>query len=413
MSHRQTDSRLRWLLASSGTSNLADGIAKVAFPLLATTLTRDPVEIAALSAVQFLPWLLFAIPAGTLVDRIDRKKAMVAANAMRALVVAAVTALLAFGSVQIWTIYVASLLVGIAETVAESAANVLPPALVEADRLESANSKLQACEIVGQTFLGGPVGSATFAMFAVFPFLLSSVGFAVGAAVLLGMAGSYRPRQETKSHIRADFADGFRWLRRHSLLLRLLAIAGLLSLTSELAQAQLVLYALEDLHLSDATFGAFAFVGGAGGLLGAGLTPRLVRRIGRRPVLVGGVLFCALGFGGMGFIRQPVVSAVLFGVFAAAVVAVNVVLATARHTLVPGELLGRVLGVWRTVVWGAIPLGALLGGWLTKLLGSAGDTFAASGVLLLFVTAYALFALRGHPLDDKTASTGDGVRSQQ
>ncbi|WP_020663420.1 MFS transporter [Amycolatopsis benzoatilytica] len=413
MRHPKTDSRLRWLLASSATSNLADGVAKVAFPLLATTLTRDPVEIAALSAVQFLPWLLFAIPAGTLVDRIDRRKAMLAANAARAIVVAGVAALIAFGSVQMWAIYVASLLVGVAETVAESAANVLPPSLVEADRLEGANSKLQACEIVGQTFLGGPLGSATFALFAVFPFLLSSAGFAIGAAVLLGMAGSYRPRPETKPHLRADFADGFRWLRRHSLLLRLLAIAGLLSLISELAQAQLVLYALEDLRLSDAAFGAFAFVGGIGGLLGAGGTPRLVKALGRRPVLVGGVLFCALGFGGMGLIRQPVVSAVLFGVFAAAVVAVNVVLATARHTLVPGELLGRVLGVWRTVVWGAIPIGALLGGWLTELLGAAGRTFAVSGGLLLLVTGYALFALRGGVLDDKTASTGESVRSQQ
>ncbi|WP_033292092.1 MFS transporter [Amycolatopsis jejuensis] len=413
MARRKTDGRLRWLLASSATANLADGIAKVAFPLLATTLTRDPVQIAALSAMQFVPWLLFAVLAGTLVDRVDRKKAMIIANAARALVVAGVTALVAFDAVDMWTIYLAALLVGTAETVADSAANVLPPALVGADRLEGANSKLQASEIVGQTFLGGPVGSATFALFAAFPFLLTSAGFAIAAVVLFGMAGRYRPRTENQVHVRADFVDGFRWLRRHSLLLRLLAIAGLLSLVSELAQAQLVLYALEDLHLSDATFGAFAFVGGIGGLVGAGVTPRLVRGSGRRTVLVGGVLCCALGFGGMGLVRHPWLSAVLFGVFAAAVVAVNVVLATARHTLVPSELLGRVLGVWRTVVWGSIPVGALLGGLVTKLLGSAGDTFTASGVLLLLVTGYALFALRRHALDDKSASTGDAARPQQ
>ncbi|GAA3536313.1 MFS transporter [Amycolatopsis ultiminotia] len=391
-------SRFRWLIASSATSNLGDGVSKVAFPLLASTLTRDPVQIAALSAVQFLPWLLFAALAGTLVDRVDRKRAMIIANAARAVVVAAITVLVALHTVDIWTIYVSALLIGTAETVADSAANVLPPALVPADRLENANSKLQACEIVGQTFLGGPVGSATFALFAAFPFLLTSAGFAVAAAVLIGMAGSYRPRQEHPAHIRTDFTEGFRWLRGNPVVPRLLAVAGLLSLVSELAQAQLVLYALEDLRLSDATFGLFAFVGGIGGLAGAGLAPRLVRRTGRRPVLIGGVLCCALGFGGMGLTSLPVLSAVLFGLFAAAVVAVNVVLATVRHTLVPGELLGRVLGVWRTVVWGAIPVGALLGGLLTKLLGSAGRTFTASGVMLLIVAGYAALALRRHPL---------------
>jgi hypothetical protein len=107
----------------------------------------------------------------------------------------------------------------------------------------------------------------------------------------------------------------------------------------------------------------------------------------------------------MGLTRQPVAAAVLFGLFAAAMVAVNVVLATARHTLVPGELLGRVLGVWRTVVWGVIPVGALLGGLLTEALGSAGRTFAASGVALLAVTAFAATSLRRFPIDDKTASS--------
>ncbi|MDT8910304.1 MFS transporter [Amycolatopsis sp. PS_44_ISF1] len=405
MGRSRADHRLRWLLSSSAMSNLGDGVGKVAFPLLATTLTRDPVLIAGLAAVQFLPWLLFAVVAGALVDRVDRRRAMVVANSARAVVGGAVAVVVASGAVSIWLVYVAALLIGTAETVADSAANALIPAVVGGDDLEGANSKLQACEIVGQTFLGGPVGSTAFALFATFPFLLNSAGFAIAAAVLLGLGGSYRPKQAEPTRFRSDLADGLRWLRRSPLMLRLLAVAGLLSLLSELAQAQLVLYALDDLRLSDATFGLFAFVGGLGGLAGAALAPKLVRRSSRRAVLVGGVLCCALGFGGMGLTRQPVVAAGLFGLFAAAVVAVNVVLATARHTLVPGELLGRVLGVWRTVVWGVIPVGALLGGLLTELLGSAGRTFAASGAGLLAVTGYAAVSLRRSPIDDKTASS--------
>ncbi|MEC3977988.1 MFS transporter [Amycolatopsis sp. H20-H5] len=403
------DRRLRWLLASSAVSNLGDGIGKVAFPLLATTLTHDPVLIAGLSATQFLPWLLFALVAGALVDRVDRRRAMILANSVRALVVGALAVLIATGGMTIWLVYVAALLIGTAETVADSAANVLIPAVVGQTSLESANSKLQATEIVGQTFLGGPVGSLTFALFATFPFILNSVGFAIAAAVLLGLSGKYRPKPEpgaTPAGMRADLADGLRWLRRRPLLVRLVVVAGLLSLISELAQAQLVLYAIDDLHLSNAAFGLFAFVGGIGGLAGAGLAPRIVRATSRRTVLVGGIACCGLGFGGMGLIGWAPAGAVLFGVFAAAIVAVNVVLATARHTLVPGELLGRVLGVWRTVVWGAVPVGALLGGVLTEVLGSSSRTFTVSGLLLFAVALFALVSLRRFSLDDETATAG-------
>ncbi|RSM83305.1 MFS transporter [Amycolatopsis sp. WAC 01375] len=400
------DRRLRWLLASSAASNLGDGIGKVAFPLLAVTLTRDPLLIAGLSATQFLPWLLFALPAGALLDRIDRRRAMILANGARAVVVGGTAVLVAMGGVTIWAVYAAALLIGVAEVVADSAANVLIPAVVGKESLDSANSKLQACEIVGQTFLGGPVGSATFALFATFPFLLNSVGFAIAAAVLIGLAGSYRPKaaEGGTTDLRAELAEGFRWLKGNRLVLRLVVIAGLISLVSELAQAQLVLYAIEYLRLSEAAFGLFALVGGIGGLLGAAIAPRLVKATGRRAVLLGGTACCGAAFTGMGLTTSPVAGAALFGLFAAAVVAVNIVLGTARHTLVPGELLGRVLGVWRTVVWGAIPIGALLGGVLTHVLGSSARTFLTSGLLLFGVAGFAVVSLRRGAFGDESAT---------
>ena len=411
----RTDRRLNWLLSSSAVSNLGDGIGKVAFPLLAANLTRDPVLIAGLSATQFLPWLLFALVAGTLIDRIDRRKAMIMANLARAVVVGVMGVLVYFDTVSIWLVYAAALLIGTAETVADSAANVLIPAVVDRDRLEGANSKLQACEIVGQTFLGGPIGSATFAIFAAFPFLLNSAGFALAALLLAGLAGTYRAKAPAEpTRLRTDLADGISWLRRSPILLRLVVIAGLVSLITELAQAQLVLYALQDMRLSDATFGLFALVGGIGGLAGAGLAPRLIKRSSRRTVLLGGIVFCAIGFAGMGVSAMPTVSAILFGVFAAAVVSVNVVLGTIRHTLVPSDILGRVLGVWRTVVWGAVPVGALLGGLMTAALGTAGRTFLVSGLLLVGIAAFAGVTLRHFALEtvpsEHTANTGSSYQ---
>ncbi|ASR33750.1 MFS transporter [Prauserella marina] len=387
---------LNWLLGSSAVTNLGDGIGKVAFPLLATTVTRDPLLIAGLSAAQFVPWLLFAVLAGALLDRIDRRKAIVYANLARAAAVGAMATLVLLDAVSIWAVYAAALLVGAAETVADSAANVLIPSVVgERGKLAGANSKLQATEILGQTFLGGPIGSLTFALFAAMPFLLNSFAFAIGAALMMAVAGSFRPKPSSAQRsLKADLGEGLRWLRGNSLLLRLVLIAGLFSLVTEFAQAQLVLYALEDLGLEPAAFGVFAFVGGIGGLAGAAIAPRLLGRLGRRAVLVSGIVTAAIGFGGMGLSGDPVLSSVLFGLFAGAVVVVNVMLATARHELVPGELLGRVLGVWRTIVWGAIPVGALLGGVLTDLLGSPSTTFAISGGLLLALAAVALVSFR-------------------
>ena len=401
--------RLNWLLASSAMSNLGDGVGKVAFPLLAATLTRDPVLIAGLAATQFLPWLLFAMLTGALMDRVDRRRAMIVANVARAVVVAGLGGLVLAGAASIWLIYVAALLIGSAETVADSAANVLIPSVVDREGLEGANSRLQAVEIVGQTFLGGPVGSLTFAVFAAFPFLLNSLGFAVAAALLLGMAGGYRPQRDTEPAdparavgLRVDLGDGLRWLRRDPLMSRLVVVVGTLSLAIELAQAQLVLYALEDLRLSEAAFGVFALTGGIGGLAGAGLAPRVIRRGGRRGVLCGSIAATGVAFLAMGLVADVVLAAALFGLFGAAIVSGNVVLATLRHILVPDGLLGRVLGVWRSVAWGAIPVGALLGGWLTKALGGASATFALSGALQLLIAVMALVLLRGHDLDPDT-----------
>ncbi len=421
------DRRLTWLLGSNAFANLGDGIAKTAFPLLAALVTRDPLLIGGLSAAQFLPWLLFGLAAGTMLDRVDRRKAVVLANTARAAAVGVTAALVYFDAATIWLIYLTALLVGAAEVVADSAANVLIPSVVGRDGLSGANSKLQATEIVGQTFLGGPVGSLTFAVFHAFPFLLNSLAFALGAALLIGMVGSYRPPGRgragpggsdgtdtgtgaaegtdtagntdgtvtaARTRLRADLVEGMRWLRANPLMLRLVTVAGLVSLVTELAQAQLVLYALDDLGLSDAAFGVFGFVGGLGGLAGAAVTARLLDRIGARPVLVCGILTAAAAFVGMGLVNHPVLSATLFGVFAAAVVAVNVMLATTRHTLVPGELLGRVLGAWRTVVWGAIPVGALLGGVVTRVLGTPSATFLVSGLALVGVAAVAWRTIR-------------------
>ncbi|WP_245614434.1 MFS transporter [Actinokineospora inagensis] len=402
------DRRLTWLLGSSATSNLGDGIGKVAIPLLGASLTRDPVLIAGLSATAFLPWLLFALVSGALVDRVDRRRAMLLANTSRAVIVGGLTVLVVFHATSIWLLYVAALLIGTIETIADSAAQALIPAVVDRAGLESANGKLQSAEIVGQTFLGGPLGSLTFAAFAALPFLLNSVGFAIAAIFLLALRGSYRPKVTGPApKLRTQLAEGLSWVKQRPLMIQLVIFAAGIALTSELAQALLVLYALQDLSLSEATFGVFALIGGAGGLLGAAVAPRLTRAFSRRAVLTFSVTACALAFGVMGVVYEPVTAGVLFGVFAAGVVVVNVIIGALRHALIPEHLFGRVLGVWRTAVWGAIPVGALLGGLIADWL-STRAVFIISGALQLGLAGVMWVVLARHESEvDSLNNTGD------
>lgn len=393
-----------YLISSVSVANFADGIGKTAFPLLAASQTRDPVVIGALSATAVLPWLLFSVATGVLLDRVDRRRALVVANLARAAVIGGLAVAVAVGASPIWLIFVAALLVGTAETVADSAGNVLIPSVAGRDKLDRANGQVQAAEVAGQSFLGPIAGSVLFAVFAAFPFLLNAFGFALAAALLVGIAGTHRPVRLPGPR-RADDAEsmdgtgggavraGLRWLRGSPLILRLMMIAAALGLTSELAANQLVLYVLEELRLPEGMFGVFAAASGVGGLVGAG-APKLLKIMPRRTVLLGGIAMAGASFAGMGLTGSAVLAAVLFGTFAAGIVAVNVVIATTRHLTVPDGLLGRVLGVWRTVVWGTIPVGALLGGVTTDALGGASATFLVSGVALLVVGAIALPTLR-------------------
>ena len=230
------------LYASSATSNLADGIGKVALPLIASSITRKPLAISGLLSFAFVPWLLFALPSGVLVDRVDRRYAMSAANVVRAVAMGVLAVLLATGSAGIVALYAVAFALGMAETVYDSATRALLPQVVGADRLDRANGQLTVEETLGQTFLGSPVGSALFAVAASLPVLLNAGGFAAAAVLVLTLRGRFRPvRTAQRSTVRAEIADGVRWLAHHPLLRGLTLISATTALIQTMASGVLVL----------------------------------------------------------------------------------------------------------------------------------------------------------------------------
>lgn len=392
-------SRFWRLYASSATSNLADGVGRTALPLLAASLTRDPLAIAGLTSFAFLPWLLFALPSGALVDRVDRRHAMAVANAVRAVAIGLLAALTVTGGASVVALYAVAFALGAAETVYDGATRALLPQVVGRDQLDRANGLLTVEETLGQEFVGAPVGSALFALAAAFPFGLNAAGFALAAVLVLSLPGRYRPvRPAERTSVARDVAEGVRWLARHPLLRGLSLISAATSLTQSMATGVLVLYVLDVLRLPAEWFGLFLVTAGVGALVGAVATPPLARVLGRGPMLTAGAALCAVATAAMAATDHGVPAGLLFALASAGVMVWNVLTMSLRQSLIPEELFGRVQGAYRTLVWGGIPLGSLVGGAVADAAGVP-TVFAVAGAGLLVLAVLLGMLLHRHAAD--------------
>src|SRR6202012_5148655 len=206
--------RMWWANAISGTG---DGAFTAALPLLAVAITRDPRLVSVVTAAMFLPWMVLSLPGGAIVDRYDRATLMWRSQAVQAAVVTAVAIAIASGQDSIAILSVAGLLLGCAEVIFSNAAQAVLPALVPPELLPRANGSQQVSLTIGESFLGPPVGSLLFAAAAALPFGLDAVSFAGSAALVATLPRSPRSR-EKHPPIRAQIAEGLRWLARHRLL---------------------------------------------------------------------------------------------------------------------------------------------------------------------------------------------------
>ncbi|MET8333439.1 MFS transporter [Streptosporangium canum] len=374
-----------WLLfASSTVSNLGDGIGRIALPLLAVTLTRDPVLVAALSSLAFLPWVLFAIVSGALVDRLDRRKAMVVAQFARTAVVGLLTAAVLTGHAAMWMLYVAAFALGTIETLYDNAVHSLLPSVVRRDQLEKANGRVEAAAVVTDSFLGAPVGSALFVVAAAMPFMANSVGFLLAGALLFLLPGRYRtePAGDRPANLRREIGEGVRWLWNHKPLRGITLIGAFSAGMNQAAMAVLVLFVVDVLRLPAAAFGWFALASGIGGVVGGLVAPMLVRRWPRAAVMAVAMTVGGAGFTLVGIFPSVPMLAVAATAIGCSLLVWNVLIMSVRQALVPPRLFGRVLGAIRTLLWGLIPLGALAGGLLAGAFGLRA-VFMISGCVML------------------------------
>jgi predicted MFS family arabinose efflux permease len=354
-----------WRLWSASTvSNLGDGVRMSALPLLAAGLTHDPRAVSLVVAAEGLPWLLFALPAGAMVDRWDRKRVLFAVNLARAAVLALLTAAVAADAVSIPLLLAMAFAVGSAETFADSAAQAALPAVVPAAQLERANGRLYAGMVVAGAFAGPPIGSALFVLAAAWPFGADAAICALAAVLLFGMRANLTVPAEERSRGRllGQIGEGLRWLWRHQQLRVICLLLTLWNLVETALFAIVVLWALEVLRLPEASYGVLLTGLAVGGVAGSLLAERLSRKIGPARGMAASIAGTAVGYAGMGLTRHGVVAFFLLLLVGCAAFAWNVLSASFRQAVVPTRLQGRVNSAYRFATWGIVPVGAALGG---------------------------------------------------
>jgi MFS family permease len=187
------------LWTAAAFSNLADGVGRVAVPLVATTLTRDPLAISAIGALAFLPWLVFGLPAGMIVDRFDRRWIMAIANGLRGLAAVGLAALTVAGAIDIWWLFAGVLVFGLGETLFDNATNSIVPSVVQRPALDRANGWLQAAQITIDSFIASPIAGVLFAVSLALPLWVGAAGYLIPIvlAVMLPLSAA-RPLQSER-----------------------------------------------------------------------------------------------------------------------------------------------------------------------------------------------------------------------
>lgn len=382
-------SRDYWKLwCAAALSNLGDGIRAAAFPLLVAFLTRDPAAVAGLSVALHLPWLVLGLPAGVVVDRLDRRRLWTWTNAGRTATLVLLLLALATGRLDVWGLYALAFVLGAGEILVDGATLAMVPRVAPAPALERANGRLLAAEIAGNEFAGPPIGAALFSVAVVLPFATNAGVLAVAGMLVLSLPAVFVPgRTVPRTRVRTDLGEGLRWLLRHMVVRTVTAVAAVWNLVDTAWFAILVLYAADVLGVGELAFGVLLAVGAVGGIAGALLAPRLSRSVGWRGVLVGALVLAAGTQLVLGLTSEVVVAGAMLALSSMSFGLGNVVVRTMRQSLVPDGLLGRVNSAYRTLAYGGAVLGSIVGGLLAAHLGLRAPLLA--GVPVLLVTALA------------------------
>jgi predicted MFS family arabinose efflux permease len=376
----------RWLLASSWTTNLGDGVAMAAGPLLVASLTDDPFLVSLAALLRWAPPMVFGLYAGVLSDRLDRRLVVIAADGARAIVLGALVVTMLTGSVSAIVALLALGLLATAEVFADNTSMTLTPMLVDRDDLAIANSRLQAGFITLNQLVGPPIGAALFAAGRAWPFVTEAVLVTVGVTLVSRIALPAHHGRGGTSSLRQDVTEGLRWTLHHPAVRTLTLTILIFNITFGAAWSVLVLYASRRLGLGAVGFGLLTTVSAAGGLLGTTLYGWITRRVSLGNVMRVGLVIETLTHLALAVTTSPWIASLIFFVFGAHAFIWGTTSITVRQRAVPSPLQGRVSSVNTISVYGGLVAGSAIGGVLATHYGvTAPFWFAFAGSAFFLV----------------------------
>ena len=393
----------RWLLASSWTSNVGDGVALAAAPLLIASMTSSPILVASGAILQFLPWLVFGLHAGAIADRFDRRRLVMFANAARAIVLAALCVFLITGTANIWIVLAVAFLYGTAEVFVDTAGSTLLPMIVKPADLGIGNARLQAGYLVANQFAGPPLGAFLFAAGSAWPFLVEVLCVTLAIVLVSRMTRTPVPPREEHAPVHTDIAQGLRWLWRNPPVRTLVVIILVFNVTWAAPWGVLVLYATEHLNMGAVGYGALTTASAAGGLLATASFGWLEKRVSFATLMrvclsLEVLMHLAFALTTTGWVALVIM--VGFGFYA---FIWGTISTTVRQRLVPTELQGRIASVNMVGVFGGMVLGQALGGVIAQFWGLAAPwwfAFVGAAITLLLVWKPISHIVSAKPVSD-------------
>ena len=378
------------LWSASAISNLGDGITSVAYPWLASAVTRSPLLIAIVGFASRLPWLVFTLFAGVISDRFDRRKIILRMDLVRGFLTVIVALVVMWkqselpklndlaGGLTVDTNYfiysvlvITALLFGLAEVLRDNTAQTILPSIVEKENLEKANSRLWTAESLTNTFIGPPLGSLIIGIAIFLPFWFDAASFFIAVALIASIAGSFKAVSDapaTKVNFRADIKEGFSWLWNHKFFRNLAIILGLLNFTGTLVGATYILFAQEVLKVDVKIFAILGIAGAIGGLIGSSFGDKISKKLGGGPTLKFALITGPVGAIIIGLTNSWIVVFIVTAIESLSAVLWNLITVSLRQSVIPSHLIGRVNSVYRFFGWGTIPLGMIFGGLIVSLL---------------------------------------------
>ena len=354
-------------------TNLVDGVLRLAAPLLAVSLTQDPILIGALSALGLLPWLFFAIPIGAMVDRFDRRKALILGNILRALIALFIAFAVSQGFINIWLLLISVFFFGICEVLVDTTSQAVLPQILDKSNYERGNSRLQISEVIVSQFAGAPLGGLLYAVSIALPFYFSTTGFILAGLLILlfPFEREINARKEgevgqAKLGLKGDIKFALNYLYQDKQIFSIVVITTLLGFFYSLSNAIAPLFILKELNVPPALFGVVLAIGGVGALIGSIAAPMASRYLGRGRALAINVFFASLLVIFIGLSPNAYFFVAVSVLIGFTISVWNILLMSLYQSLIPPELYGRIHGARRTIVWGLMPIGALLGGVIAR-----------------------------------------------